>query len=134
MSMDTAVGGREAAEGKSVSGPSLAGLSGQLRLDVGGRPARVMVVHDGTLTIRTINPTEGPLQSEAIASCDNEETLAAFNRGVLNPVVAMLQGRLSIAGDRAFAIKLILALQAVIRPPPVSARALKSPESAGKEV
>jgi putative sterol carrier protein len=119
--MATEVGGQQATETetRTLSGPALAGLSGRLRLDVAGKPARVMEVRDGTMSIR---PSSGAERADAVVWCDSEETLEAFNRGALNPVVGALQGRLGIAGDRALALRVVLALQAVIRPPPASAR------------
>jgi hypothetical protein len=128
--METGASGQEAAERKSARVPWLVGLSGRLRLDVAGQPAQVLQIHDGTVSVR---PAAGAEQADAVATVDNEDTLAAFNRGELNPVVAALQGRLSIAGDRAFAIKVILGLQAAVHPPPPSARAIKADGGPEKE-
>jgi hypothetical protein len=103
--------------------PSLAGLSGRLRVDAAGHPAWILVIHGGTLSGR---PAAGAEDADAVLKCDSEETLTAFRRGQLNPVVAMLQGLIYTEGDNALAIRVILGLQAVFAPPPASARALKA--------
>jgi putative sterol carrier protein len=108
---------------QSQSVPSLAGLSGRIRVDVAGDPASVLVIHDGTVSVR---PAAGTEDADAVLKCDTEDTLAAFRRGQLNPVVAMLQGLIRTEGDRALAIRVILGLQAVFAPPPASARVLKA--------
>jgi putative sterol carrier protein len=115
---------------QSQSVPSLAGLSGQLRVDVAGHAAWILVIHNGTLSTR---PAAGAEDADAILKCDSEETLAAFRRGQLNPVVAMLQGLIYTEGDSALAIRVILGLQAVFAPPPASARALKADGGARKD-
>jgi putative sterol carrier protein len=116
---------------QSQSVPSLAGLSAQLRVDVAGHPAWVLVIHDGTLSGR---PAAGAEDADAILKCDSEETLAAFHRGQLNPVVAMLQGLIYVEGDMTLAIRVILGLQAVFAPPPASARALVADGGARKKL
>jgi putative sterol carrier protein len=109
-------------QGKSgATVPWLAGLSGRLRLDVAGRPTRVLEVRNGKVSTTATTQAD---PADAVIACDSDETLAAFNRGQLNPVVGALQGRLGIEGDRALAIKIILALEAAVRPPPPSARAV----------
>ena len=102
--------------------PSLAGLSAQLRIDVAGHPAWVLVIHDGTFSGR---PAAGAEDADAVLECDSEKTFAALHRGQLNPVVAMLQGLVHAEGDVALAIRVILGLQVVFAPPPASARALQ---------
>jgi putative sterol carrier protein len=109
---------------------SLAGLSARLRVDVGGQPVRMLEIHDGTLSSR---PAAGAEDVDAVLQCDCEETVAAFRRGELNPIVAMLQGRMHPEGDAALAIRVIQGLQAVFRPPPASARALQVDDGARKE-
>ncbi len=105
-----------------MSVPSLAGLSGRLRVDVAGQPAWILEIRDGTISGR---PTGDAEDASAVLKCDSEKTLAAFQRGKLNPLVAMLQGRVLPEGDDALAIRVILGLQAVFHPPPASARALQ---------
>ena len=128
--MQTRRQGREAADPQPVSVPSLAGLSARLRVDVAGQPTRMLEIHDGTFSIR---PTAGAEDADAVLRCDSEETVAAFSRGELNPVVAMLQGRMHPEGDAALAISVVLGLQAVFHPPPASARALQIDDGARKE-
>jgi putative sterol carrier protein len=110
--------------------PSLAGLSGQIRIDVAAEPAWVLAIHDGTLSRR---PAAGAEDADAVLVCDSEQTLAAFQRGRLNPVVAMLQGLVHAEGDIPLAIRVILGLQAVFAPPPASARALRADGGAREE-
>jgi putative sterol carrier protein len=109
---------------------SLAGLSGQLRIDVAGQPAWVLVIHDGTLSRR---PAAGAEDADAVLKCDSEQTLEAFQRGQLNPIVAMLQGLVRADGDIPLAIRVVLGLQALFAPPPVSARALQADGGARKD-
>jgi putative sterol carrier protein len=122
-------GGQEASAPKTESVPWLAGMSGSLRVDLAGQAALVLVIHDAVVTRR---PASGADRADAVLSCDSEELVAKFNRGELNPVVAMLQGRLTIEGDRAFAIKAVLGLQALRHPPPPSARTVDVGDQPGK--
>src|ERR1043166_2978015 len=89
--METERQAQQAAGPQSLSVSSLAGLSGRLRVDVGGQPARMLEIHEGTLSSR---PAAGAEDADAVLQCDSEETVAAFRRGELNPIVAMLQGRM----------------------------------------
>jgi len=128
--METGRQAQQAAGPQPLSVSSLAGLSARLRVDVGGQPARVLEIYDGTLSSR---PAAGAEDADAILQCDSEETVAAFRRGELNPIVAMLQGRMHPEGDAALAIRVIQGLQAVFHPPPASARALQVDDGARKE-
>jgi hypothetical protein len=112
--MDTA-GQAQAGEVRRVPVPWLAGLSGRIRLDVGGKPVRVLEVQDGTVSIR---PAAGEEEADAALLCDSEETVEGFKRGQLNPVVAALQGRARTTGNRELAIKVIFGLQSLTAPPP----------------
>jgi len=120
--MDAGRQGQEAAGTQQPAMPSLAGLSGRLRVDVAGHPAWVLEIHDGTVSGRPALHAE---DADAVLQVDSEETVAALRRGELNPVVALLQGRMHPEGDGALAIRIILGLQAVFHPPPASARALQ---------
>jgi len=120
--MEAAKQGLEAPGPHQLAMPSLAGLSGRLRVDVAGQPAWVLEIHDGTVSVR---PAAHAEDAEAVLQFDSEETVAGFKRGELNPVVAMLQGRMHPEGDGALAIRIIMGLQAVFHPPPASARALQ---------
>jgi len=118
--MEAGKDGLEAAGPRQMAMPSLAGLSGRLRVDVAGQPACALEIHDGTVSVRPADAGD----ADAVLQFDSEETLASFRRGELNPVVAVLQGRMFPEGDGALAIKTILGLQALFHPPPASARAL----------
>jgi hypothetical protein len=85
---------------------ALAGLTGRLRVDIGSEVACMIEISDGAVGVK---PGDGEIR--AVAICDSEETAAALRCGELNPVVAILQGRLSLRGDSAFAIKVILGLR-----------------------
>ncbi len=128
--METERQAQQAAGPQPLSVSSLAGLSARLRLDVGGQPARMLEIHDGTVSSR---PAAGAEDADAVLQCDSEETVAAFRRGELNPIVAMLQGRMHPDGDAALAIRVIQGLQTVFHPPPASARALQVDDGARKE-
>ena len=128
--METGRHAQQPAGPQPLSVSSLAGLSARLRVDVGGQPAWMLEIHDGTFLSR---PAAGAEDADAVLQCDSEETVAAFKRGELNPIVAMLQGRMHPEGDAALAIRVIQGLQAVFHPPPASARALQVDVGAGKE-
>jgi putative sterol carrier protein len=85
----------------------LAGLRGRLKIDAGGKTVGVLQVDDGRVQLSP--DTESP---EAAIICSAEDDVAKIVRGELNPVVAALQGRLAIHGDRIFAIKVVLGLAA----------------------
>ena len=86
--------------------PALAGLTGRLRVVIGSEVACMIEISDGAVAVK---PGDG--ESRAVAICDSEETAAALRRGGLHPVVAILQGRLSLRGDQAFAFKVLLGLR-----------------------
>ncbi len=93
-------------EGAHGRAPALQGVSGRLRLDVGGSPMGTLEIHEGEVTFHHGDSAK----ADAVAACDSIETLHAITDGVLNPVVASLQNRLEISGDRAFAIRVVLGL------------------------
>ncbi len=128
--METGRPAEQAAGPQPLSVTSLAGLSARLRLDICGQPARMLEINDGTSSSR---PAAGAEDADAVLHCDSEETVAAFRRGELNPIVAALQGRLHVEGDAALAIRVVQELQAVFHPPPASARALQVDDGARKE-
>jgi putative sterol carrier protein len=92
--------------GELKPAPGLEGLTGRLRLDVGNQAAAVLEVQDGEARLL---PADG--EADAVVIAEDVETIHRFQRGELNPVVASLQGKLRIAGNLAFAIKVILGLQ-----------------------
>ncbi len=128
--METGRQAPHAAGPQPVFVSSLAGLTARLRLDVGAQPARMLEIHDGSFSSR---PAAGAEDADAVLKCDSDDTVAAFRRGALNPIVAMLQGRMHPEGDTALAIRVIQGLQAVFHPPPASARDLQSDDGARKE-
>jgi hypothetical protein len=85
---------------------ALEGVTGRLRLDIGANPVAMLEVRDGDVELR-----RGGGAADAVARCDSEATISSIGRGLLNPVVAALQNRLEITGDRVFAIKVILGLR-----------------------
>jgi putative sterol carrier protein len=86
--------------------PALAGITGRLRIDIGSEVACMIAISDGAVAVQ---PGDG--EADAVAICDSTETAAALRRGHLNPIVAILQGRLTLSGDPAFAIKVMLGLR-----------------------
>jgi len=84
----------------------LTGLKGRLRVDLGSKVAYMLEIGDGAVTVK---PGDG--EADAVAICDSEESVAAFRRGELNPVVAILRGQLSLTGNLVFAIKVIRGLR-----------------------
>jgi hypothetical protein len=128
--METGREAQQAADPQPLSVSSLAGVSARLRVDVGGQPARLLELRNGTFSSR---PAAGAEDADGVLQCDSEETVATFARGELNPIVAMLQGRMHPKGDVALAIRVIQGLQAVFHPPPASARALQIDDGARKE-
>lgn len=93
-------------DGAHGHAPALEGVSGRLRLDVGGDPVGTLEIREGEVTFHHGDSTT----VDAVAACDSVETLHAITDGTLNPVVASLQNRLEITGNRAFAIRVVLGL------------------------
>jgi putative sterol carrier protein len=93
-------------EGTHGHAPTLEGLSGRLRLDVVDRPVGTLEIRAGDVTFRRSD--DGG--ADAVVIVDSAETLHAILDGALNPVVAALQNRLEIAGNRSFAIRVALGL------------------------
>jgi hypothetical protein len=94
-------------EGAHGPAPALAGMAGRLRLDVEGHPVGTLEVAEGEVTFHR----DGPTEADAVVACDGLETLRAVCDGTLNPVVAGLQDRVSISGNRWFGIRVVLGLQ-----------------------
>jgi len=88
--------------------PALAGISGRLRLNVGGKPLGVLVVDDGHLSLA--NDDGQPV--DVTVECASRENLVTLLRGEINPVVAALRGFVRQRGDRAFGLKVVLGLRA----------------------
>jgi putative sterol carrier protein len=81
-------------------------VSGRLRLDVGGNTIGTLEIREGEVTFHRGDSHK----ADAVALCDSMETLQAITDGALNPVVAALQDRFEITGDRWFAIRTVLGL------------------------
>ena len=84
----------------------LAGLSGRIGIQVGGKTAGVLQVEDGRAELV---PEGAPVQASII--CKDEEVMKKLLSGEGNAVVAALQGRASLEGDAIFALKVIRALR-----------------------
>src|SRR5262245_37967110 len=87
--------------------PALAGISGRMRLTVGGKSVGVLVVDDGHLTL---TDDESPV--DVTVYCATRADLVKLLRGELNPVVAALRGIVYQRGDRAFGLQVALGLRA----------------------
>lgn len=91
-----------------MSVPALAALKGRLRVDLGSSPIYMLEIHDESVTV-----TRDDGEADAVAIFDSEESVAAFRCGELNPMVAILRGQLSLAGNLAFAMKVIRGLRSL---------------------
>jgi hypothetical protein len=85
----------------------LAGVKGRLLVRVGGTPLGVLHV-DGS----EVQFAPGDGKAEAAVAFKERVDLVHMLRGELNPVVALLQDRLSVGGDAALAARIILGLRA----------------------
>ena len=89
---------------------ALAGLNGRVRFDIGKRHV-MLEIHDQEVVVKRAPEAEVSGNANAVWKCDSEATADGLVQGTLNPVVAALQGRAGLSGDRAFGIKVIFALQ-----------------------
>jgi putative sterol carrier protein len=87
--------------------PALAGVSGRMRLAIGGKAVGVLVVDDGHLSL-----TDDGNTVDVTVSCATRADLIKLLRGEMNPVVAALRGILRLRGDQGFAAKVVLGLRA----------------------
>jgi putative sterol carrier protein len=87
--------------------PALEGLSGRMRLQVGGKSVGVLVVDDGHLTL-----TDDDRPVDVTSNCATRDDLVKLLRGELNPVVAALRGKIRQRGDRSFGARVVLGLRA----------------------
>ena len=88
--------------------PGLEGVTGKLELQVAHVTVGVLRVENGFVEF-IYSPAP---HATASASIDSQETLERLLTGRLHPIVARLQGRLTVAGDAAFAIRVLLGLLA----------------------
>jgi putative sterol carrier protein len=86
-----------------------AGLHGWLRLEVDGNLVAMLRVFDGGA--RVMRNGEGA-PADARVDFADPATLVEVLVGDLNPVAAVLQGRLQVNGSFAFATKTLLGLKA----------------------
>ena len=87
--------------------PELAGTSGRLAVEVDGKIIGDLVVEDGRVELGGDSaPAQGTIAFRSA------EDLWKTLRGELNPVVAALQGRMTVQGDLALAIKVMLSVSA----------------------
>ena len=87
--------------------PALAGISGRMRLQVGGQSLGVLIIDDGHLAL-----TDDDRPVDVTTTCGTRADLIKLLRGELNPVVAALRGFIRQRGDRAFGARVILGLRA----------------------
>jgi hypothetical protein len=87
--------------------PGLKGVSGSIRLQVADKPA-------GTLRIAPSGAIEivADGAAAAVLTVDTQSTLAALLAGEMNPIIAHLQDCTQIEGDVAFALRVLMGLQA----------------------
>jgi hypothetical protein len=85
----------------------LSGVTAKLHLCVAGVLVGVLIT-DGHGQV-VIAPDD---TSHTLLELDSYQTLVKLLGGVLNPIVAYLQGRLSVQGDAALALRVLLGLQA----------------------
>lgn len=103
---------------------ALAGLNGRLRFDIGQRHV-MLDIHDEEVVVKRAPEAAVSGDAKAVFMCDTEGTAEGLVQGTLNPVVAALQGRLGLSGDRVFGIKVIFALQTTSPAAKSAAAALK---------
>jgi putative sterol carrier protein len=87
--------------------PALEGISGRMRLQVGGKSMGVLAIDDGHLSL-----TDDDKPADVTVTCATRADLVKLLRGELNPVVASLRGIIRHRGDSAFGARVILGLRA----------------------
>jgi len=87
-------------------GSGLSGLAGRIRLQVAGTDAGVLKVANSEAEIGP----EG--EADATLNADTLPTLLGLLAGEVHPFVARLQNRISVEGDLALLIRVLLGLQA----------------------
>jgi hypothetical protein len=91
----------------SLELPSLAGLSGTMRIDVKDQPVGTVHLENGRVW------AGGPGdKADAVATVQERSDFEKLLAGELNPVVAAIQGRLVLAGNPELATRLVAALNA----------------------
>ena len=88
--------------------PTLAGVTGRLRLQVGGKSVGMLAIDDGHLSLKD----DDNQPADVTLNCATRGDLIKLLRGEINPVVAALRGFVRQRGDRAFGAKVVLGLRA----------------------
>ena len=91
----------------SLELPSLAGLSGTMRIDVKDQPAGTIHLENGRVWAGS--PAD---KADAVATVQERADFEKLLAGELNPVVAAIQGRLVFQGNPELATRLMAALNA----------------------
>lgn len=87
-------------------GSGLSGLAGHIRLQVAGADAGVLKIANSEAEIGP----EG--EADATLNADTLPTLLGLLAGEVHPFVARLQNRISVEGDLALLVRVLLGLQA----------------------
>jgi putative sterol carrier protein len=99
-------GGRVLTADRPTRVEALSGVTGRLRIDIGDRILGVLEVEDGDVILRP-----GARDADAVVTVVDADDFKTLVSGQLNPVVAALQGRLTVEGDTELAIRVVLGLQ-----------------------
>jgi putative sterol carrier protein len=90
---------------------SLTGLLGRLAFEVDGNTVAVLFVDEQRIDVAAGSGSNGG-EPRSIVTCLSEDDVHQVLSGMLDPVVAALQGRLLIDGDVLFGMKVLRALRA----------------------
>jgi len=101
----------QACEGTRRSAPGLAGVEGLLLLELEGNPLATLRIDNGHAQLARDTRTADAAAADAVADFSEEQALIEVLSGELNPVVAILQGRMHVSGNHIFATKTVLGLQ-----------------------
>ena len=86
---------------------TLTGLVGRLAFEVDGKTVAALQVDDQRIDVTGGDAGDGGEPPRSIATCLSEDDVRQVLSGVLDPVVAALQGRLVIDGDVLFGMKVL---------------------------
>jgi len=100
-------------ERDTVKIPSLAGVSARMRVDVEGDSLGTIVVERGRVWLDRAREEADVVEADVVAVVHDEADFRRMLGGDLNPVVAVIQGRIVFRGNPALATRIILALNAV---------------------
>jgi putative sterol carrier protein len=88
--------------------PNLKGVTGRLCLSVKDETKFLLELNDGTARPVAV----GAATPDATLHCHDPADVARVLRGEINVIVAALQGRLYLTGDREFGARVMLGLNA----------------------